>query len=133
MHLINLLVKVGSCARKRGCAIKREGAVFTTFTVLWFVRPVLRCSFKSFHQLGRSETIGVLLSDRSTQQVVFKYYSPQCGMGQGNIFSLFVSPKEGRYPSLWSQVPFQPLFPCTLQGVPQSCHWSCQGGTLRTP
>ena len=36
MHLINLLVKVGSCARKRGCAVKREGAVFTIFTVYIF-------------------------------------------------------------------------------------------------
>ena len=44
MRLINLLVKVVSCARKRGCAIKREGAVFGTFTVFdhsW------RCKFSN--------------------------------------------------------------------------------------
>ena len=38
MRLINLLVKVVSCARKRGCAIKREGAVFGTFTV--YIIPI---------------------------------------------------------------------------------------------
>ena len=36
MHLINLLVKVGSCARKRGVHGKRECAIFTTCTV--FIR-----------------------------------------------------------------------------------------------
>ena len=34
MRLINQLAKVVSCARKWGCVIKREGAVFTTFTLL---------------------------------------------------------------------------------------------------
>ena len=33
LSLINLLVKVSSCARKEGCAVKREGALFTAFTV----------------------------------------------------------------------------------------------------
>ena len=39
--------------------------------------------------------------------------------GQGNIFSLFVSPRRRRgYPSRWSQVPSQPLVPCQCWGVP---------------
>ena len=51
MCLINLLVKVGSCARKRGCAAKREGALFT-FTAYWIIdRTRLvprRCSHRFF-------------------------------------------------------------------------------------
>ena len=38
IHLINLLVKVSSCARKRGRVVKREGAVFTTFV---YMRPCI--------------------------------------------------------------------------------------------
>ena len=33
MHLVNLLVKVSSFVRKRECMVKREGALFTTYTV----------------------------------------------------------------------------------------------------
>ena len=34
---VNLLEKVCSCTRKRGCAIKREGTEFMTFTVLQMI------------------------------------------------------------------------------------------------
>ena len=37
---------------------------------------------------------------------------------QGNVFTLLVHPQVEGYASLWSQVPSQPLVPCSFRGYP---------------